>query len=184
VASQLARLPAEEGSCPLLRLSEGETRQPIGIARIVGRSKRIVMLAAIVTAEAGNPRPAFGTFSVADRASHRNDRPVGLAPPGQFGAGGAAVDFGVLDDPGHKNIPYGNYTEMMQANFGEQTRTENKVITGNLMSVMVRRNAENLALCPFHGENRGSIPLGRANDFNKLRYKTRAPVQDLANISA
>ena len=34
------------------------------------------------------------------------------------------------------------------------------------MSVIVRRNAENLALCPFHGENRGSIPLGRANEIN------------------
>jgi hypothetical protein len=80
VASQLVRLPAEEGSRPLLRLSEGETRQPIGMAHIVGRSKRIVMLAAILTAKAGDPCPAFCTFSVADRASRRNDRPVGLAP--------------------------------------------------------------------------------------------------------
>jgi hypothetical protein len=113
VAGQLVRLPAEEGSRPLLRLSEGETRQPIGIARIVGRSKRIVMLAAIVTAEAGDPRPAFGALPVADRASGRNGRPIGLASPGQFGAGGTAVDFGVFDGPGHKNIPYGKYTEMM-----------------------------------------------------------------------
>jgi hypothetical protein len=28
--------------------------------------------------------------------------------------------------------------------------------------VIVRRNAKNRELCPFHGENRGSIPLGRA----------------------
>ena len=32
----------------------------------------------------------------------------------------------------------------------------------------VRRNAENRALCPFHGENRGSIPLGRANKSRGL----------------
>jgi hypothetical protein len=85
----------------------------VGIERIIGRSKRIVMLAAIVTAKAGDPRPAFGTFSVADRASRRNDRPVGLAPPGQFGAGGTAVDFRVFDGPGHGKIPYGKYTEIM-----------------------------------------------------------------------
>ena len=24
---------------------------------------------------------------------------------------------------------------------------------------------------PFHGENRGSIPLGRAKDFNSMHYK-------------
>ena len=113
VASQLARLPAEEGSRPLLRLSEGETRQPIGIERIVGRSKRVVMLAAIVTAKAGDPRPAFGALPVADRASRRNDRPVGLAPPRQFGAGGTAVDFGVFTVLGTGNFPYGKYTEMM-----------------------------------------------------------------------
>jgi hypothetical protein len=80
VAGQLARLPAEEGSRPLLRLSECETRQPIGIARIVGRSKRIVMLAAIVTAKAADPRPTFGALPLADRASGRNGRPIGLAP--------------------------------------------------------------------------------------------------------
>ena len=34
------------------------------------------------------------------------------------------------------------------------------------MSMIVHRNAEKLALCPFHGENRGSIPLGRANKIN------------------
>jgi len=32
--------------------------------------------------------------------------------------------------------------------------------------VIVRRNAEKRVLCPFHGENRGSIPLGRANNIN------------------
>ena len=80
VAGQLVRIPAEEGSRPLLRLSEGETRQPIGFARIIGGSKRIVMLASIAAAKAGDPRPAFGALPVADCASRRNDRPVGLAP--------------------------------------------------------------------------------------------------------
>jgi len=36
--------------------------------------------------------------------------------------------------------------------------------------VTVRRNAEKRALCPFHGENRGSIPLGRANDFTHVLF--------------
>ena len=34
--------------------------------------------------------------------------------------------------------------------------------------MIVRRNAEKRALCLFHGENRGSIPLGRANVINNL----------------
>ena len=96
---------------------EGETRQPIGIERIVGRSKRVVMLAAIVTAKAGDPRPTFGALPVADCASRRNDRPVGLAPPRQFGAGGTAVDFGVFTVLGMGKIPYGKYTEMMAPAF-------------------------------------------------------------------
>jgi len=33
------------------------------------------------------------------------------------------------------------------------------------MSVIVRRNAEKRMLCPFHGENMGSIPLGRAKEI-------------------
>jgi hypothetical protein len=37
---------------------------------------------------------------------------------------------------------------------------------------------------PYHSENRGSIPLVRANDFNNLAHKTGPCVQDLANISA
>ena len=40
------------------------------------------------------------------------------------------------------------------------------------MSVMVRRNAENMALCPFHGENRGSIPLGRAKEISSVTTST------------
>ncbi len=42
------------------------------------------------------------------------------------------------------------------------------------MSVMVRRNAENMALCPFHGDNRGSIPLGRAKEISSVTTSTQS----------
>jgi hypothetical protein len=71
------------------------------------------MLASIIAAKAGDPRPAFCTFSVADRASRRYNRPVGLAPLRQFGTGGTAVDLDVFDSSGHAKFLYGKYTEMM-----------------------------------------------------------------------
>jgi hypothetical protein len=36
-------------------------------------------------------------------------------------------------------------------------------------------------LSPFHGENTGSIPVGRANNFNQLVQNPPCPVQYLSN---
>jgi hypothetical protein len=37
---------------------------------------------------------------------------------------------------------------------------------------------------PFHGENRGSIPLGRANEIKRLDESHKSCLQVLANAAA
>lgn len=52
---------------------------------------------------------------------------------------------------------------MMYLNTDERTRTENSYIIESMEITTVRKCTEIRYFLLFHGENRGSIPLGRAN---------------------
>jgi len=74
---------------PLLCLVELENREAVSVAGVVGRAEPLVMLPSILIAEPSDPSAAFGAPPIADCASRRQHRPIGLAPFGKLGPGGA-----------------------------------------------------------------------------------------------
>jgi hypothetical protein len=84
-----------------LGLSEREDRQSVGIANIVRRAKRLVVLFSGFVPKTRNPVAAVRPAPVSDGAALGQHLPIGLALFGEFRTSRAAVELGVSGGSGH-----------------------------------------------------------------------------------
>jgi len=69
VAGEFASLAGEERASALLSLGEAESRNPVGVANVVGCAHGIKMLFALIVAHPGDPRPPLCAPAISDCAS-------------------------------------------------------------------------------------------------------------------
>jgi hypothetical protein len=100
ITRDLFGAPVEKAASPDLRLREGEGGCVVGIARVVSGSQGFVVLFTSLVPKSGNPTTTGKSPPITERASHRDDRPIGFPPGAQPGAGRATIDFGICDPAG------------------------------------------------------------------------------------
>src|SRR5713101_6704741 len=105
IAGRLTRLAGEEGTGLLLSLHERQDGQAVRVACIVGGADRLIVPPSRFVAKLADPSAAVSAAAVAERATFRNDCPIGLASGGELGAGGPGVELRIADCAGHAKSP-------------------------------------------------------------------------------
>jgi hypothetical protein len=86
-----------------VHLHEVARPEVLGIARVIGRAQRLVVLPTLLVPEPGDLSSALGAAAIAERAAFRDYGPIRLASLGEPCAGGSGVYFGIANGARHRD---------------------------------------------------------------------------------